>query len=851
MALPLAFAACTSEDLDVVEKNATLQDGRQTVENVTLNFSKDAVESRLAYDLNEGEYVWEASDEIGACLMDVITEKYQTYGRVPYNRAANWSTWFKWVDYIQTNYVFTRDENKEWGTEAKMLEGNYFFHYPYKKSLGLREAYSFYCSEQTVGTDITSLAQAFTDNNAFVGYGAIFAGDQEGEALKDVTLLPVFGATGITLHNIAGSGVNESNTFTVNKIVLRGSQVFDKATINPSSMVNPIAQATKYSYWNGTNISGFNVDQYLGYTNGADYNSQNSGYNSHEAIKAAIHYGVNVSDSNNGGRVEVNLSSGNKLVPGAKINIIAMLAPKAIVNNGGAITGAAVMDIHTDKGLLRNVELNQKYTSDNGLTSSTGNVINLTTDKAFAELGAGDAVTFSFDATALDVPQVMDIFGTDELAELIHWNVGTSDAITANLKENVNITKAMAEELLAKTCKITTATINGGGHWVTIDADAPEAILDRFNYVNVNIEVMGTQTLSKSKTYSNTSNETTYNPIRNKGVINIKANDVVAEISNYNANAELNVNATRLSGKINNYGTVNVAAGKVVKSNLVNGGVVNNEGNVELLNNLYYGTFNNKGQLGKYVTSVNNIDRDEVVNNRAWNGYVYLNGVIKNVGNGVVYVGKNEGNLRAEGTSQSFVNDNGNGNIIITDLDEDNGNVIAKTIGNIVQEIAEESTTDDVDVRANMLWLSSKLSVIDQINELTKEYESVNLTKRGKNGHVKVTAVGRSARIDGTGNSALIMSDITVNADAALTLNKIDVKLYSAGESNSIELLGYKNNVTEFRINTNASLISGDKKYIIVNMPFESNQQKPVYNTIYNLSGAALRFGTGADAGTY
>ena len=186
MALPLFFAACANDELEVVSNEAALQDGRAAVENVTLNFG-EGVESRLAYNPSNKSYVWDESDQIGACLMDEISANYGTY---KYSGDAYWSQRFTWVDYIQTNYLFNRDADGNWTTEAKMLEGNYFFHAPYNKNMALRDAYTFGCADQTLANTTTAaLLDAYTDNNAFIGYGRVMQGNEDGESVK-VDMVP-------------------------------------------------------------------------------------------------------------------------------------------------------------------------------------------------------------------------------------------------------------------------------------------------------------------------------------------------------------------------------------------------------------------------------------------------------------------------------------------------------------------------------------------------------------------------------------------------------------------------------------------------------------------------------------
>ena len=132
MVLPALLAACTNDDFESLSQTAPSVEGRAMVNNVTLNVLP-SVGTRLTWD---GDYSWGEGDEIGACLMDVTTSNYNMQN-------ALWHQRFSLVNYIQTNYKFTRGETAEWTTEAKMCEGNYFFVYPYNANKGTRDAYTF------------------------------------------------------------------------------------------------------------------------------------------------------------------------------------------------------------------------------------------------------------------------------------------------------------------------------------------------------------------------------------------------------------------------------------------------------------------------------------------------------------------------------------------------------------------------------------------------------------------------------------------------------------------------------------------------------------------------------------
>ena len=123
-ALMASFAACTNEE--IVSEQQNVAAGRPTVDNVKLTFGENA-DSRLVY--NKG-YKWEATDVIGALLMDTpnglpfTTEGWAT---------KTWKEKYTLSSNIHTSYPFTYStEDKTWGCNAKMLEGNYFFAFPWE-----------------------------------------------------------------------------------------------------------------------------------------------------------------------------------------------------------------------------------------------------------------------------------------------------------------------------------------------------------------------------------------------------------------------------------------------------------------------------------------------------------------------------------------------------------------------------------------------------------------------------------------------------------------------------------------------------------------------------------------------
>lgn len=793
MVLPALFAACTQDEFESMSQQTPMLNGRQLVENVTLNV-EGAAETRLAYG-SDG-YTWDEGDQIGACLMDEITTNYQDETKL-------WREWFTLTDYIQTNYKFTRDAEGVWSTEAKLCEGNYFFAYPYNANMGLRDAYTFTAGEQVLeGTDKESLMKAYTENNSFVGYGKVEAGDKEGEAVA-VTMIPVFGSTGITITNTG------TNTYTIERVVLRGSKVFDKATVDPTACT----QATQYSpSVTPTNATHFNVAQYVQdpaedtRVNGGGYYVANwSDYNKEAALRDVLDYEQAEGTS---GKVEVTINGNGTIQPQGSINVLAMVAPQTgiaesdLSNN----TDQIVLDIYTDKGIISDIQLNHWYTANDANTSATTNVL---TNDNLSSIGTGNKVEVTFDDTSLDKPATMNVYNEADLANLIHWNADQAKAITAILKADVNITKEMYDELAGSA--ITAATIEGNVYSVTIEGDVADGALDAFKFNTVKeVLVNGTQSMKKSCA----------SPIRvmSDATLNIAGNLTLAkDIENYGT---LNVNA-KVSGSsvsITNCSQMNVAAGKEIVKNVkvVNGnttiavyGTITNAGIIRTLSNIKDLT---NGACG-YVINTGIIGKEASVGELGTNENSVNNGRIDNNESGRVFLKSNAGDVYANATSTTRINDNSTGNIIITELDFNDGNFLTASdkMGNIVQEIAENASTSTVDVRANTLWLSATLTV-DETNA-DGDYTNVDLTgSRMRNGAVTVVATGANARISGNysteADQRFKIKAIEVEADATLVLNNVFATILTA---NDVTMSGAVNRPATLTINSNAVLrVTGD-----------------------------------------
>ena len=773
MMLPALFAACTNDDFESLNQSVPSVDGRALVDNVTLNVNA-GVDTRLASDGKN--YTWEAGDEIGACLMDELTanplSQYHAWG-------TTWSDWFTLTDYIQTNYKFTRGEgeNAEWITEAKLCEGNYFFAYPYNANQGLRTAYAFSAAAQVLeGTDNASLLKAYTKNNAFVGYGKVKAGDDEGESVA-VDMIPVFGSTGFTIENTG------TQSYTIERIVLHGTKVSNVAVVNPLSCT----QATQYNsatVSSPANPTYFNVAQYTEDLSeevsvGGEYDSNWTDYNATAALRDVL--------DPTAGDVEVVIKGGKTIAQGESVNVIAMVYPAEVDAYVATVAPTTdptqtqvLLDIYTDKGVIQDIALNKRWTKEDGTT-------NVLTDKAVSGVGNGEAVKVTFDDTAFDKPNEMNVGSEADLANLIHWNAETAAPITATLTANVRITKAMYDELAGS--DITKATLTGA-YAVTIDADVANGALDAFTFDNTitGVTVKGTQSMAKSCGAPVT--------VDAGATLNIAKDVMLAKNITNNGTLNVNANVKGTNIEVQNNAAMSVAAGKSIAEGvkIINGlpvyvpGTITNAGTIVKLAN-DFGTVTNTGVIGE-EKSVNDLDIS------------YNKGIINN--NGKVFLAWNNGDIYANGTSTTRIKENAqssvDGNLIITDLEEDGNILTGTTMGNLVQEITKDTNTDAVDTRANTLWLSAALKV--EKTDADGNYVEVDLTKDMKNGAMKLVATSANARINGN-NQKFRMAAIEVNKDAKLVLNNIQMTISAA---DNVTMKGEADHEATLTINSNASL---------------------------------------------
>ena len=212
MALPLAFAACTSDEFESFNNQGEALKNRKDLGQVALMFEGDA-QTRWT-----GSMGAEVGDKIGAVLID--------------NKTADGSE-DPMDDYkvsdaeIFTNYMYQND-GTAWRTNANLVEGNYYFYAPYVEYQG-RGLLKFATPlVQTIDVDaegniepnsgIANFAES-AESPMIIGYKFLASTDDNTDvtiSMKHIFAYPEFKFTNNSGEAVTLSRVLIENTATVN-----------------------------------------------------------------------------------------------------------------------------------------------------------------------------------------------------------------------------------------------------------------------------------------------------------------------------------------------------------------------------------------------------------------------------------------------------------------------------------------------------------------------------------------------------------------------------------------------------------------------------------------------------------
>jgi hypothetical protein len=204
LALPVAFAACTSDEMETLGN--TDLGNRIQLQNVNITLGNAATRMVQGDGNKDGaisfnELLFEANDGMGACLIDeVATDLSQKDPVERYNLLT---------DKVNSNYRYSYN-GSAWSTQAKLVEGNYMFYLPYSEEAGRGAIVAKLPAVQKLAKDANGELSTFNDVLAkskeagtplYVGYKFLSADKQDLNIAVDV--LPLYAQPLITLRNLA------------------------------------------------------------------------------------------------------------------------------------------------------------------------------------------------------------------------------------------------------------------------------------------------------------------------------------------------------------------------------------------------------------------------------------------------------------------------------------------------------------------------------------------------------------------------------------------------------------------------------------------------------------------------
>ena len=529
-ALMAVFAACTNDEFISNKQDVQSVDEllRPQVD-VTLNVQGDGgANTRMVYQ--GGEYKFKDGDVIGALLMDKLVGDGRPNDNLEAWEEKPWLTRYELVDYINTDYPFTRT-NEQWKTDAKMLEGNYFFTFPFASYEGYREAVHSIGEQVQEGQDI---AKAYADNQFFIGYNRIHAGTDGGDVMNaSLELVPTLGAVGIQVKNVG------TEPFTVKKIVLATEVTKDEvAKLSTLIKVDPTdamykgeidGASAKYvlnndeldwvdksaqEYFNYANYEEMYTDGTLDEKGNAvwKYNEKfleryeengelvnntekSANYNRREALRKVVK-GIEASDQ----RAELTVENGPEIGTGEHANFIIMTNEyeyeEWLEKVGGKqvkASNAISAYVYTDRGMVGPVALAGVNFEVNDGTGNNGKPVTVISNNPLLEINPNETNTIALavDNNSVQGPTKMNIYNEEDLVQFIEWNKGLARSYTAELMNDITLTKEMSDKLTDGKWKETVLVINSDARKkVEIAADAAANIMD-YVVMNTEVEVLG------------------------------------------------------------------------------------------------------------------------------------------------------------------------------------------------------------------------------------------------------------------------------------------------------------------------------------------------------------------------
>lgn len=748
-ALVASFAACTNEEIvDMQQHN--IANSRPTVDNVELNFGVNA-ESRVAY--MDGKWQWNSTDIIGALLMDVIKNPGS------YDVKDEWHEKYQLSPYVQTSYPFTYKEGV-WSCDTKMLEGNYFFAYPWSSYDGERQVKHSLINQEQTGVTADVRAKAYADNNLFIGYQQIVAGTQAADVLENVEMWGVLGAIQLQIKN---TGTQDRH---INKVVLSGTNLKSTLTFDPHTAYNYAPTNANATLWEND----FNYANYFGWEEDPIF-VKTAKENKYDREKAILGVVTTVSNPEVDGFAQVVINGTKEeraLIAdaGNTAYVMIMVNPMtaAQVKDGGL-----KLSIYTDEGVVSDVTLTTVHTA-----ASDYKVI---TSAKVKEVGPSvkNTIAVQIDDNSFIVPEKMEVFNTNDLEQLLAWNAATPGArdVVATLNKDVKFTAEMFEVLEGKanmTLKVMYPEARAAvANSLILAEDLPVDVLESEQLtIATNIKVEGEIELTKDI------KSTSINTIEVLEGAELIINDAKAKLPTTSIinngtltigeKANINKNVT-----ISNYGDMDVAEAAIVKTATVNNyGILNVDGRVDNIATNGTSTVNKevKITLGTegLITVTNNYatvksEGDLKVTNNY--GKVYYEDGDLNVSNKTN--GETYANLPAK-VNKAALKDLGSVNVWVAagDVKFDDA-VNATTLANVLVEESADITVAETAKTVTITTL--KVEGVASVEEGEITIGTINVTENG------VLTIEEDAIVNGDdiANAGLIDIDGILYAEGTLS----------------------------------------------------------------------------------
>ena len=888
------FAACTNDDF--ISNGQGVQNGeaalRPTV-GVTLNVLEgDGTDTRLGY---ENGYKWQKGDKIGALLMDEIRGHWANNEPVrPFDDLEEWAEkpWterYKLVDYVSTDYPFERQEDGTWTTNSKMLEGNYFFTFPFASYMGNREAVHSIGEQVQNGTDV---ATAYAANQFFIGYSRIFAGTDGNDVMSsNLELTPVLGGIGITIVN------NDDTPFTVKKVVLESPDFSTLIKIDPTQAkyvgedFNNITVKKPYyninkdevAWWSTSQPTADETNEFFNYANyeevknsgnrneygeviweainpfGEMYKSGNwvnntgrsANYMRQSALRKIIN---NVAES--GHRAEVTIENSPEIGVRGELQVMVMTTPYIYNSESNEGKGNAINAwIYTDRGIAGPINItNVKNASSNGVTVNAENPI------TFVRPGRANKVTLMLHTNSIKMgASELDIYNEDDLKQLIEWNEGLNRIYKANLKADVVLDEEMSEMLMSEGWKSSNLQIETGENYkVTLAEGVSKNILDKV-LVEGNVEVEGELELG-SKSFVNGDYTIAY---ADAFGMNSQEAKVEAQVISIAEGATVNITSDILDVNEGNWRQDNVAFGENEGTLNINATVKkfeikNNEGkmNVNAEVTLNESSYNN---AGGYITIAEGADLSGLSTSSLDKTYLYNKGtthgellgdlryneenvepaVIDNHGRLSGLINLEYGKLiaRAEAGPMVVAENKAKAIIDITDDIEADVQFETATAGDVVYAVltgVENTAKEIFEAEAGITALQM------DGGKVTAPAADGDIAL---NGITKLRSTEKGGVIGGDDAAVAFPSATSVEFNGALELNNVDLsgnRDLIAVKSGTTTIKGEVNLVTYNR-NTNPAKLDKDKSRGFVLASYDKQLLKEVKAELHINSGAVLK----------